>query len=323
VIPAVILAGAAGLLGAGLVSKYGRSLRLEDHPVARSSHSRPVPKGGGIGILAAFLLVCVLAHVPKGLMIPAVIVSLLGLAGDRTHIDPRLRLAGQFAAALASTLSLGLPLLYILPAMVFMVGTANFFNFMDGINGIAGLTGVAAFCLLGAFAYARAPSNLEATISFGLAAACVGFLPFNLPRARVFMGDVGSILLGYVFAWAVLRLSASPTCFLCLCAFLFTFYADELTTMFVRLRDGENLLHPHRRHLYQLLVNELGVAHWKVSLGYALAQIAVGLCAWQFSRQGAGAILVMLVFASVLFWAYNSRLRYRLSGDCERYPIEH
>ena len=319
----VLVSGCAGFVGAWLISKYGRSLRLEDYPGPRSSHASPVPKGGGLGVLAAFVLVCILAQAPTGLWIPAVIVSLLGLAGDRAHIEPKVRLAVQFAAALVSVLSLHLAPLYILPAMVFMVGTANFFNFMDGINGIAGLTGVAAFCLLGAFAYARAPSNLEATISFGLAAACVGFLPFNLPRARVFMGDVGSILLGYVFAWAVLRLSASPTCFLCLCAFLFTFYADELTTMFVRLRDGENLLHPHRRHLYQLLVNELGVAHWKVSLGYALAQIAVGLCAWQFSRQGAGAILVMLVFASVLFWAYTSRLRYRLSGDCERYPIEH
>ena len=312
-IPAVILAGAAGLLGAGLVSKYGRSLRLEDHPVARSSHSRPVPKGGGIGILAAFLLVCVLAHVPKGLMIPAVIVSLVGLAGDRTHIDPRLRLAVQFAAALVSVLSLHLSPLYILPAMVFMVGTANFFNFMDGIDGIAGLAGLVGFCLLGAFACLRLPAGPEKTVFFALAAACAGFLPFNLPRAKVFMGDVGSILLGYVFAWGVVRLSRSPADFMCLCAFLCTFYADELSTMFVRLRDGENLLRPHRRHLYQLLANEKAVAHWKVSSGYALAQLVVGLCAWQASRQGVGPVLILLACAVMGFCAYNFSFRRRIA----------
>ncbi|MBW1792430.1 MAG: UDP-N-acetylmuramyl pentapeptide phosphotransferase, partial [Deltaproteobacteria bacterium] len=92
--------------------------------------------------------------------------------------------------------------------------------------------------------------------------ACLGFLPFNMPTAKVFMGDVGSILLGFVFAGMVVYLSKNFMDFICLVAFLFPFYVDELTTMFVRVRDGEKLSKPHRRHLYQLLANEYQIPHW-------------------------------------------------------------
>ena len=91
------------------------------------------------------------------------------------------------------------------------------------------------------------------------------------------MGDVGSILLGFVFAGMVVFLSGNLLDFICMAGFLFPFYADELNTMIVRLRDGENLTKPHRRHLYQLLANEYGIAHWKVSLGYGLFQLIVGI----------------------------------------------
>ena len=90
------------------------------------------------------------------------------------------------------------------------------------------------------------------------------------------MGDTGSILLGFVFASMVTWLSDSLVNFLCLVSFLFLFYADEITSSIIRLKDGENLWTPHRRHLYQILANEYGVAHWKVSLGYGLAQLFVG-----------------------------------------------
>ena len=90
------------------------------------------------------------------------------------------------------------------------------------------------------------------------------------------MGDVGSILLGFVFAGLVVTLSRNYLEMVCFAALLFPFYADELTTMAVRLRDRENLTQSHRRHLYQLLVNEFGIAHWKISAAYGVAQLAVG-----------------------------------------------
>ena len=76
------------------------------------------------------------------------------------------------------------------------------------------------------------------------------------------MGAVGSILLGFVFAGMVIWLSRSLFDFIVLAAFLFPFYADELTTMIVRLKDGDRLTRPHRKHLYQLLANEMGIPHW-------------------------------------------------------------
>jgi len=110
-----------------------------------------------------------------------------------------------------------------------------------------------------------------------MSVSCLGFLPFNMPNAKVFMGDGGSILVGFVFAATIVLLSKSLWDFICLSAFIFPFYADEITTMWLRIKDGENLTLPHRRHLYQLLANEYGIAHWKISMGYGVVQVFIGL----------------------------------------------
>jgi Fuc2NAc and GlcNAc transferase len=152
---------------------------------------------------------------------------------------------------------------------------------MDGINGIAGITGVVGFGLVAVFAGLSGTNEAYLILALCMMLACLGFLPFNMPKARVFMGDVGSILLGFVYAGLVVGFSHSLNDFVVLCLFLFPFYADELTTEYVRLRDGENLLKPHRRHIYQLLANEMEIAHWKVSVGYGVLQVVVGyLGAW-------------------------------------------
>jgi len=108
------------------------------------------------------------------------------------------------------------------------------------------------------------------------------------------MGDVGSILLGFSFAAIVVFFSKSPLDFVCLAGFLFPFYADELTTMAVRIRNGENLLRPHRKHLYQLLANEKGIAHWKVSMGYGLLQLFIGVAVIRIRPVGLVAVIVLL-----------------------------
>ncbi len=131
--------------------------------------------------------------------------------------------------------------------IVFIVGTANFFNFMDGINGIAGISGAIGFGLLAFSTYKNHPEIALLATTMALVG---GLLPFNLPRARVYMGDVGSVLLGSVFAGLVFLSSHSWSDFLCLASLLFPFYADELTTMFARLRAGENLTQtPSTAHL--------------------------------------------------------------------------
>jgi len=314
-----------GGTGAWIIAKWGLKLSLLDKPNSRSSHNIPTPKGGGIGILAAFLLSSYFTGIANWFWVPAVSVSLLGLFSDRFEISPRYRLLIQFIAGMTliyfnlqyaqSNTSVfltnfSIPLLLLLS--IFIVGTTNFYNFMDGINGIAGITGIVAFGLL---AYYAAFSGLDApleTLAICILLACMGFLPFNMPRAKVFMGDVGSILLGFVFAGMVLYLSNNLMDFICLSAFLFPFYLDELNTMFVRLRDGENLTKAHRRHLYQLLANEYGIAHWKVSLGYGILQLIVGISIILIKNTSNIAVISTLAFYVLAFTMLSSILRKRL-----------
>lgn len=275
----LVLGGA----GAGIAALYGHKLGLLDHPNKRSSHNSPTPKGGGIGILAAFVSVSLYARIPPSFWIPGVFIGLLSLYGDKREFSPKLRLPLQVIAGIALFAGMNFHLngiyglLLVILLAVFAVGTANCYNFMDGINGIAAITGIVGFGLLAFSNIISAGDKASAVLCVSITVSIIGFLPFNMPKARVFMGDVGSVLLGFVFAGMVVMLSKSLLDYICLAGFLFPFYADELSTMAVRLRDGENLLRPHRRHLYQLLANEKGLSHWKVSTGFGLVQLIVGI----------------------------------------------
>ncbi|MCL0061600.1 glycosyltransferase family 4 protein [Thermodesulfovibrionales bacterium] len=280
----MILGGA----GAWIVSKFAPKLGLVDLPNERSSHVIPTPKGGGIGILTAFVLAALFLEIPLAFWLSATFLALFSFLGDKFKISPKFRLLVQFIGAIGLISSVPFsnffpdlhPLLFVLcllPLSVFIVGTANFYNFMDGINGIAGITGVIGFGLLAFYAHLLEPGSSFIVLAICMSLSCLGFLPFNIPKAKVFMGDVGSILLGFVFAGMVIWFSRSLLDFICLAAFLLPFYADELTTMVVRLKDRENLVRPHRRHLYQLLANERGVLQWKISAGYGLFQLIVGM----------------------------------------------
>lgn len=290
-----------------------------DMPGERSSHFRPTPKGGGVGIVLAFVAVAVVRDVPMRLWLPLCALAALSFANDLRGIAPGRRLAAQVLAA-AVTLggawwfgSIAWSGLLLLPAVLFVVGTTNCFNFMDGINGIAGICGMTA--LSGLIAYGvmvDAPLLLPTVAVIG---GVIGFLPFNMPRARLFMGDAGSIFLGFLFAVTVCISSRSWTEFFVLASFLYPFYADEAVTMAERIWRGEPLMQPHRRHLYQFLANELGVAHWKVSAGYGLVQLVVILLAVVAGRQGLGAVLaldfVLLGVWAAVHWNVKRRFRQR------------
>ena len=127
------------------------------------------------------------------------------------------------------------------------------------------------------------------------------------------MGDVGSILLGFSFAAIVVILSKSILDFVCLASFLFPFYADELTTMAARIKNGENLFKPHRRHLYQLLANENGIAHWKISIGYGLAQLIVGITVLLLRLFGTAVILILLAVYFLAFLLLSRSVRKSLA----------
>lgn len=265
------------------MASFGLRLGLVDYPNERSSHRIPTPKGGGIGILAAFMLSSIWLGMPWCFWLPATLLALLSLVADKIELSPKFRLTFHLLGALILVGGIHgfsaspIHLVALLFLSVFLAGTANFYNFMDGINGIAAITGIVAFGLLALYGYQAGLHYALMVQNICIALACAGFLPFNTPQARTFMGDVGSILLGFVFAASVVSLSADVVDFFCLCGLLFPFYADEIVTMISRLKDGDDLGLPHRKHLYQLLANEHGIAHWKISLGYGLLQLFVGI----------------------------------------------
>jgi Fuc2NAc and GlcNAc transferase len=273
-----------GMFGAWFIYRFGRVMGVVDVPNERSSHDKIIPKGGGIGILVVFIICSLNLEMPKMFWVCGVFIALVSFAGDKLEIVPRVRLVVQLGGAflfLAGLIWNHHEPVYIffliIPLMVYIAGTANFYNFMDGINGIAGITGVVGFLLVAYYGIMVGAETPYVTFSIAIACACGGFLPFNIPHAKVFMGDVGSVLLGYAFACMVILMSQSFFDFVCLSAFLFPFYVDELTTMVLRFKNGESLTKAHRKHIYQIIANEYGVTHWKVSVAYGVAQLFTGL----------------------------------------------
>lgn len=297
-----------GGLGAWLVSRWGPTLGFLDRANHRSSHNGIVPKGGGIGILAAFLLASWVLGLPFLFWISIGLTALVSFYGDRKEIPAKVRLCVQFVAGVLVLVGIfhwegrGWPMYLLVPVFsVFVVGTANYYNFMDGIDGIAGITGIVAFGLIALFGALSGANESLFILAGCMGFACLGFLPFNMPKARVFMGDVGSVLLGFVYAGLVVGLAHSLNDFVVLCAFLFPFYADELTTLVVRIKDGDKLTRPHRRHVYQLLANEMRVEHWKVSVGYGVLQAVVGVSVLVLRGYGLPIVLSMLAFYFAAF----------------------
>jgi Fuc2NAc and GlcNAc transferase len=319
-----------GAVGSWLIAGMAFRERLLDIPTERSSHTVPTPRGAGIGILAAFIMAGLTLRIPTTFLFAAILISAISFYGDYFRISVKFRLAVQVLSTLIllfpllprlsanyalSTLGFS-PFLFllVLPLIfIFIIGTANFYNFMDGINGIAGLSGVIGFGLLGVYTLYRPPpdafQSALSLLSICVSLACLGYLPFNMPRARVFMGDVGSILLGFVFACLVVTLSRNYLEMVCFATLLFPFYADELTTMTVRLRNHEDLIQSHRRHLYQLLVNEFGIDHWKISSVYAAAQLAIGAGGLIAYSYGSRAVLIFLTVCFVGFTLLTVHIR--------------
>jgi len=212
----VVLVGLATLLLTAILRRYALSRSLMDVPNARSSHTVPTPRGGGLAIVFSFLLALpVLAAYSSlqwslawALLGAGAGVAALGFLDDHGHIAARWRLLGHFLAAAWLLFWLGgLPPITLagwpvdlgwaghLLAAVFLVWMLNLYNFMDGIDGIASIQAIST-CLGGALLYWAIGEPSHTLLPMLLAAAVVGFLYWNFPPARIFMGDAGSGFLG-------------------------------------------------------------------------------------------------------------------------------
>jgi len=265
------------VLIAGMLRTRRFALPL-DHPNERSLHTRPVPRTGGLGILAGSLAGLALAGADPAIVLCALGLAVLSFADDRKHVPIALRFAGHGVAAAVAVLAIvgtQWPLLAALLVLATMWMT-NLYNFMDGSDGLAG--GMAVFGF-GAYAFAAAGGGHTALAlgAASVAAAAAAFLAFNYPPARIFMGDVGSVPLGFLAAalgMAGWQGGAWPAWFPVL---VFSpFIVDATATLAQRAARGERVWQAHRSHYYQRLV-QLGWGHARTARAEYALMAACGL----------------------------------------------
>ncbi|WP_394694089.1 glycosyltransferase family 4 protein [Hyphobacterium sp.] len=262
-----------------------------DHPNHRSSHSRPTPRGGGLGILAAIGLGLMLAmwmgQEVRPLALAALGFGLLGMGDDLLALGTRLKfviiialssllvwLTGPVAAiGITPDMALALPWLAgFAGAVLWIFVAANATNFMDGSDGLI----VAIFIPVG-LGLGVIGVGVTSITGFALAAGLVGFSIFNVPKAYLFLGDVGSLAIGAIVAVAGLQLIEAPTDIWLFPLLILPVLADVLLTLVGKVRNRIGFLSPHRTHAYQLLVR-MDWPHWHVALAYfAISMLCVGL----------------------------------------------
>lgn len=254
-----------------------------DVPNHRSSHTVPTPRGAGWACVAGVLAVALVARVrgdglPWLAVAAAVVMAMVGFVDDRRDVPALARLAAQVLVGAVYGWTLGGPLLAVVGAIVFPAAV-NVVNFMDGINGITALT----MAVWGLTALAVGLTHDIAGLTFlGAASAgsSLGFLPWNAPVARLFLGDVGSYLFGGLAAGGILIGWHEGAPLALLLAPLSIYLADTATTIIVRARRREPLLHAHRSHTYQRLVAApCSWPHLAISL-YAAGLAAAVTAAW-------------------------------------------
>lgn len=292
----VVATGILSLILTGRVRAYALRNDVLDHPNERSSHSAPTPRGGGLAVLVAALLALGAGVLLRRIdLLHATALApgmcLLGIVGwldDHGGLSARLRLAAHVLAAMSCLAVLGgLPELQLgnasvhldiagsVLATIGLVWSINLFNFMDGIDGIAGSQAVLIFAIAGALFLFRGDGSLGA-VSLAFAAASAGFLYWNWPPARIFMGDVASGALGFMIA--ALAVAGEARHSVPLMAFVLldgVFIADATVTLIRRLIRGARPADAHRDHAYQRMARVWG-SHRPVTLASAAITVILG-----------------------------------------------
>ncbi|MFI8608333.1 glycosyltransferase family 4 protein [Pseudomonas sp. NPDC077649] len=329
-----VVAGLALAL-TGVLRRYALARSIIDIPNARSSHTVPTPRGGGVAIVASFLLALPLAAV-SGLASWSVVVALLGAGAgiallgfldDHGHIAARWRLLGHFVAAIWALFWLGgLPPLSLFGmsfdlgwlghalAALYLVWLLNLYNFMDGIDGIASLEAICV-CIGGALLFVLSGHAGEAALPLLMAAAVAGFLFWNFPPARIFMGDAGSGFLGV--SLGILSLQAAwvaPQLLWSWLILLGVFVVDATFTLLRRLLRGDKVYEAHRSHAYQYASRRFG-RHLPVTLAVGAINLLwlLPIALWVGAGGLDGGLGVVLAYTPLLALAVRFR-----AGELER-----
>lgn len=264
------------------------SQQLVDIPNERSSHTEPTPRGGGVGFIIAFAITSSIASAmgatsisPLMLWLILMPLTIVGILDDRSGVPAAIRYLVQlFAAGIAVTAFGPFPFpwlsnfgtvgdfISILLTVIGMTALINFYNFMDGLDGlVAGASAVQLVFLALWF------NQLELLL---LVCALLGFLYWNWSPAKIFMGDVGSTVLGATVAIALLQGSQDPVLSWLALAVTLPLSGDAIFTLIRRLLRRENIFKAHRSHIYQRLQIS-GWSHAQVAATYIAATLLVAI----------------------------------------------
>lgn len=322
-----LLIGSASWVLTGLIRRYALAKSLVDEPNERSSHSVPTPRGGGLAIVVTFLIglvflwkMSLLADRPfVALTGASLLVAIIGFIDDHGHIAARWRLLVHFSAAGWLLFWLGgLPPLSLLGgvfdlgwaghllASLVLVWLLNLYNFMDGIDGLAGIEALSTTLVAGTLLAIAIEQQGTASLYILMSASVAGFLVWNFPPAKIFMGDAGSGFLGLMLgALALYSAHIAPQMFWVSLILLGVFIVDATYTLVRRLLRGDKIYEAHCSHAYQHATRKYG-SHLPITLS-VLALNLFWLAPWSFAVAfGAvdGAAGVLFAYAPLLWLAW-------------------
>jgi len=266
-----------------------------DKPNSRSSHTAITLRGGGIIFPIAILIACLLGYTSWIVVTAVVLVAFVSFIDDIKPLSTLPRFISHIVAIglVFYELNLFSQAVWLLPLIfILFLGWVNVFNFMDGINGI---TVLYSFVAIASFSFLEvSKDSLPLLITVGLSCCAFGF--FNVrKKAKTFAGDVGSISMALFLAYFMIKtiMLSGQIGYL---FFLSVYGIDGIITIFTRIKKKENILEPHRSHLYQYLANELGYSHITVSSLYAGIQMLINGIVIYLDRIGELTVPVIVLF---------------------------
>lgn len=301
-----------------LVAKH---FHIVDRPNERSSHTRVTLLGAGVIFYFAVLVYSLFHQVafPR-FLIGATLLAVVSYVDDLRQLPSSIRFLTQLAAiVVAFYFSIcSLQVWQMILVVVFFAGVLNVYNFMDGINGM-----LAAYSLVVVGTFGFIDLFVVPFVDFGfiaiiLAAILIfGFFNFR-PKARCFSGDVGSIVMGFIVLFLLVKYdeaipdNGENVSFLC---FIIVFLADGVLTIAKRFLNGRNILEAHREHMYETLVNDLHVPHLRTSASYALLQMVINIGYLLVSDKNLYTFLVafVMVICYGLFFLYCNQKKTKVS----------
>ncbi len=312
-----------------LIMRYATRQGMLDIPNSRSSHSIPKPRGGGLSFVTLFLLfagICFYAmNVPTrmslGLIVPGLAVAAVGWFDDKKNLSVLFRAGVHLISAICAVYWLnGLEQISIGPqvielghvgfvlAVLGIVWSINMYNFMDGIDGLAASEAVVV-ATFGGFLSLMSGSTTVALLAFGVSLSVGGFLVWNWPPAKIFMGDVGSGFLGFTFAYlALFSEKTKGVTLIVWLALLSAFVVDATLTLIRRVVSGEKWYQPHRTHAYELAV-QVGYTHRQVTVSMIALTACLGVLGWIATLYSHLSIPILLIVYTLLalthVWLYR------------------